>query len=366
MTPLTLDDDVLLRAIALVGDVVRERELTFLITHWDWSAPFDGDRVAALEAAGCIERTGHGYFVPADVAAAVADRVPLGLHPALLRLVGEMLAFEADSFERLRMGIRRLLAQPNEATILEACRRWAQSEAGMAGPRGELFVEAIGAGRMSRRFRGQVARVVPELSRDGAGAFGAWVARMWPSARPAAVRTSTTAMLLFGALLGAGACGGTAARPVSVAVVEPTVPSWYPDPPATDGLIVAAAADEAREIRRAVEAADAKSREGLAVLLRAHLAGVVDSLRTEVGGADGATLARGLRSMLQHVAREQADSAAQRDYRIVPRPRGYRAYVMVEVRRTVVERAFAARLAEDAEVLARVQGTAAFRRMNSP
>lgn len=177
----TLDDEVLLRAIALAGDVVSECELTYLIAHWTWSAPLGLERVAALEAAGCIHRTVNGYFVPADVAAAVAARVPLGMHPALLRLVGEMLAFDAESFERLQMGIRRLLAQRNEATILEACRRWAVSRAGMAGPRGHRFVEAIGAGRMSRRFREEVAQAVPERSREATVSIGAWVARLWPA-----------------------------------------------------------------------------------------------------------------------------------------------------------------------------------------
>jgi len=358
---LSTDDAVFLRAVSLVGDTMRRPELEYLIAHWPWAGKFDCSRVTTLINAGLLHQAADGCFVTADVASAVTAQLPLGLHPPLVRMVGEALALEADSLERLKMGMRRLRAQSNEAVILAASVRWAGTAAGIAGPRGAKFVDAIDAYRLSPALQSELRRAVPDLGHRRApnsSRFASWQRR---GQRAATVIRGGFALPAVWALLILGSCQSTPARPGAASVVERREPQWFTVPPSSAGNFVAVAAGQASTIQKAVGAADAEARTRLASTVQTHLRDVAEGVGAEVAPARRDEVLRALRPMVRAVAQERADSAMRRDYLIEPRSRGYRAYVLTEVSTVVTTRALAARIAQNPTLLEQVGGTAAYR-----
>jgi hypothetical protein len=362
---LTLDDAAFLRAVAMVGDVVRDAELGYLIARGPWTGLFDRTRVTALIDAGLLHQAAEGCFVTADVASAVANRLPLGLHPILVRIVGEALALEADSLERLQMGIRRLRAQSNDAAILAASKRWASTAAGIAGPRGARFVDAIDGGRLSPALQAALRAAVADLGQRRAAR---WSLPPFPAAPWLQRGVRAAIVLRLGFLLPAvwavlmlGSCQSTPARAGSSSPIEPREPRWFIAPPLSEGHFVAVAAREASTIQKSVAAADAETRARLASMLQAYLRAAAEGVGAEVSPTRRDEVLRALRPLAREVAQERADSALRREYLIEPRTRGYRAYVLSEVSKSVATRTLAARIARDPALLTQVGETAAYR-----
>lgn len=160
---LSIDDRVLIRAIAIVGDVIRPPELTQLLEGWRWAVPMTWERVAELEARGLLSRTAAGWYVTQAVDATVGHGVGAALHALLSQFVGMVLCREADSIDRFRLGMRRVLAAEDPTPVVALCRAWASTEAGRAGPRGAAFVDAVGLERLPATIRLRVMAAVPEL-----------------------------------------------------------------------------------------------------------------------------------------------------------------------------------------------------------
>lgn len=162
-TTLTTDDRVLLHAIAMAGDAVREPDVAYLLARWPWAGPMDRDRVAELESAGLLHQTDDGWFVPLSVDLDAATELPRALDPLLKGLVGEMLCRHADSFDRFQQGFRRMIAGGRENALVAASRAWSVTPAALAGPRGSQFVDALGARRLSPMLRERLREAVPEI-----------------------------------------------------------------------------------------------------------------------------------------------------------------------------------------------------------
>lgn len=190
---LSQDDRVLLHAIGMAGDSVREADLAYLLERWHWSAPMDWERVAELEQAGLIQCTDDGWFVPFAVEMEAAAKLPKELDPMLRGFVGEMLCRHADSFDRFQLGFRRMLAGGREHALVSASRAWASTPAAQSAPRGWRFVNSLGAKRLGPVLGAQLSEAVPELrrGRDWGQPFRAFGARLMT--RPAFARAAAAA-----------------------------------------------------------------------------------------------------------------------------------------------------------------------------
>jgi hypothetical protein len=190
---LSADDRVLLHAIAMAGDAVREADVAYLLERWPWASPMDWDRVADLEEAGLLHQTKDGWFVPLAVDLEASAELPKSLDPLLKGLVGEMLCRHADSFDRFQLGFRRMIAGGREQAVVAASRVWAHTPAAQQGPRGERFVAALGAKRLGPTLCAELSQAVPELSQPAAWTrpFRALSARL--QAQPMYARTAAAA-----------------------------------------------------------------------------------------------------------------------------------------------------------------------------
>lgn len=258
------------------------------------------------------------------------------------------------------MGMRRLLVQSNDDVILAASVRWAGTEAGIAGPRGARYVDAIGGTKLSPAMQATLRAAVPEIRRPR------WSPTLFMLSLRQGIRAATAIRIGLGlgavaAVLTLGSCRSAPAPNSLASAVEPREPRWFTAPPSSDGKLVAVAAREARTIQKAVSAADAETRTRLATMLRTHLGTVSDGVGAEVAPARRDEVLRALRPMALEVAKERADSAIRGDYLIEPRSRGYRAYVLTEVSTVAASRALAARIARSPALLAQVGGTAVYR-----
>jgi hypothetical protein len=166
---LTDDDRVLLHAIAMAGDAVREADVDYLLARWPWAAPMDWDRVAALADEGLLAQTDDGWFVPLAVDVAASAALPRALDPLLRGLVGEMLCRGADSIERFQLGFRRMIAGGREHALVAVSRAWGETPAGRQGPRGEAFVAALGARRLGPALASLLMEAVPALAPERTG-----------------------------------------------------------------------------------------------------------------------------------------------------------------------------------------------------
>lgn len=160
---LSADDRVLLHAISMAGDSVREADVNYLLERWPWASPMDWDRVADLEEAGLLQQTKDGWFVPLAVDLEASAELPKSLDPLLKGLVGEMLCRHADSFDRFQLGFRRMVAGGREQAIVAASRVWASTPAAQTAPRGERFVAALGAKRLGPTLCAELREAVPEI-----------------------------------------------------------------------------------------------------------------------------------------------------------------------------------------------------------
>lgn len=190
---LSADDRVLLHAIAMAGDAVREADVAYLLERWPWAAPMDWDRVADLEEAGLLQQTKDGWFVPLAVDLEAAAELPKSLDPLLKGLVGEMLCRHADSFDRFQLGFRRMIAGGREQAIVAASRVWASTPAAQTAPRGERFVAALGAKRLGPTLCAELSQAVPEIGAPSpwTAPFRALSARL--QAQPMYARTAAAA-----------------------------------------------------------------------------------------------------------------------------------------------------------------------------
>lgn len=190
---LSADDRVLLHAIAMAGDAVREADVAYLLERWPWAAPMDWDRVADLEEAGLLQQTKDGWFVPLAVDLEAAAELPKSLDPLLKGLVGEMLCRHADSFDRFQLGFRRMIAGGREQAIVAASRVWASTPAAQTAPRGERFVAALGAKRLGPTLCAELSQAVPEIAPPSpwTAPFRALSARL--QAQPMYARTAAAA-----------------------------------------------------------------------------------------------------------------------------------------------------------------------------
>jgi hypothetical protein len=161
---LTDDDRVLLHAVAMAGDAVREADLNYLLSRWPWAAPMEWDRLQELASAGLLAQTDDGWFVPLAVDVAASAALPRALDPLLRGFVGEMLCRGADSIERFQLGFRRMIAGGREHALVSVSRAWGQSPAGRAGPRAEAFVAALGARRLGPALASLLMDAVPDLA----------------------------------------------------------------------------------------------------------------------------------------------------------------------------------------------------------
>jgi len=171
---LTDDDRVLLHAIAMAGDAVREGDVEYLLARWPWATSMDWDRVASLADEGLLAQTDDGWFVPLAVDMQASAALPRALDPLLRGFVGEMLCRGADSIERFQLGFRRMIAGGREHALVAVSRAWAESPAGRKGPRAEAFVAALGARRLGPALSSLLMEAVPRLSPDRAGWRAAW------------------------------------------------------------------------------------------------------------------------------------------------------------------------------------------------
>jgi hypothetical protein len=190
---LSADDRVLLHAIAMAGDSVREADVAYLLERWPWASPMDWDRVADLEEAGLLQQTKDGWFVPLAVDLEAAAELPKTLDPLLKGLVGEMLCRHADSFDRFQLGFRRMVAGGREQAIVAATRVWASTPAAQDAPRGERFVAALGAKRLGPTLCAELSQAVPEIAPPSpwTAPFRALSARL--QAQPMYARTAAAA-----------------------------------------------------------------------------------------------------------------------------------------------------------------------------
>lgn len=190
---LSADDRVLLHAIAMAGDAVREADVAYLLERWPWASPMDWDRVADLEEAGLLQQTKDGWFVPLAVDLEAAAELPKSLDPLLKGLVGEMLCRHADSFDRFQLGFRRMIAGGREQAIVAASRVWASTPAAQTAPRGERFVAALGAKRLGPTLCAELSQAVPEIAPPSpwTAPFRALSARL--QAQPMYARTAAAA-----------------------------------------------------------------------------------------------------------------------------------------------------------------------------
>ncbi|MBK7905183.1 MAG: hypothetical protein IPJ78_01315 [Gemmatimonadetes bacterium] len=190
---LSADDRVLLHAIAMAGDSVREADVAYLLERWPWASPMDWDRVADLEEAGLLQQTKDGWFVPLAVDLEAAAELPKSLDPLLKGLVGEMLCRHADSFDRFQLGFRRMVAGGREQAIVAATRVWASTPAAQDAPRGERFVAALGAKRLGPTLCAELSQAVPEIAPPSpwTAPFRALSARL--QAQPMYARTAAAA-----------------------------------------------------------------------------------------------------------------------------------------------------------------------------
>lgn len=190
---LSADDRVLLHAIAMAGDAVREADVAYLLERWPWASPMDWDRVADLEEAGLLQQTKDGWFVPLAVDLEAAAELPKSLDPLLKGLVGEMLCRHADSFDRFQLGFRRMVAGGREQAIVAATRVWASTPAAQDAPRGERFVAALGAKRLGPTLCAELSQAVPEIAPPSpwTAPFRALSARL--QAQPMYARTAAAA-----------------------------------------------------------------------------------------------------------------------------------------------------------------------------
>lgn len=166
---LTEDDRVLLHAVAMAGDAVREADLDYLLARWPWTSPMDWDRVAELADAGLLARTDDGWFVPLAVDVEASATLPKALDPLLRGFVGEMLCRGADSIERFQLGFRRMIAGGREHALVAVSRAWGASPAGRQGPRAEAFVAALGARRLGPALAGLLMEAVPAIEPERGG-----------------------------------------------------------------------------------------------------------------------------------------------------------------------------------------------------
>ena len=213
---MTDDDRVLLHAIGMAGDAVREGDVAYLLSRWPFATPMDWARVEALEAAGMLQRTDDGWFVPYAVEVEVAATLPKALDVPLKGFVGEMLCRGADSLERFQLGFRRMLAGGREHALVAVCRVWAAQPAGRKGPRGTRFVDTLSSKKLSPALRAELADAVPELETPSA-----WRAPLrtlreklaWPEGlTPAAATAAAIALFLLDLVGRAGADLDTIAR----------------------------------------------------------------------------------------------------------------------------------------------------------
>lgn len=191
---LSADDRVLLHAIAMAGDAVREADVAYLLERWPWATPMDWERVADLEAAGLLQQTDDGWFVPLAVDLGVSAKLPKSLDPLLKGLVGEMLCRHADSFDRFQRGFRRMLAGGREQAVVSASRAWSRTAAAQMAPRGEQFVAALGGTqRLGPVLCARLSEAVPEIATPWTwtAPFRALSARL--QAQPAYARTAAAA-----------------------------------------------------------------------------------------------------------------------------------------------------------------------------
>jgi len=190
---LSADDRVLLHAIAMAGDSVRDADVAYLLERWPWASPMDWDRVADLEEAGLLQQTKDGWFVPLAVDLEAAAELPKSLDPLLKGLVGEMLCRHADSFDRFQLGFRRMVAGGREQAIVAATRVWASTPAAQHAPRGERFVAALGAKRLGPTLCAELSQAVPEIAPPSpwTAPFRALSARL--QAQPMYARTAAAA-----------------------------------------------------------------------------------------------------------------------------------------------------------------------------
>lgn len=190
---LSADDRVLLHAIAMAGDAVREADVAYLLERWPWASPMDWDRVADLEEAGLLQQTKDGWFVPLAVDLEAAAELPKSLDPLLKGLVGEMLCRHADSFDRFQLGFRRMVAGGREQAIVAATRVWASTPAAQDAPRGDRFVAALGAKRLGPTLCAELSQAVPEIAPPSpwTAPFRALSARL--QAQPMYARTAAAA-----------------------------------------------------------------------------------------------------------------------------------------------------------------------------
>ncbi len=167
---LSTDDRVLLHAISMAGDAVREADVAYLLGRWPWATAMDRSRVDELEAEGLLQRTDDGWFVPLAVDMEAAAELPKALDPMLKGLVGEMLCRHADTFDRFQQGFRRMIAGGRDHALVAVSRAWAASPASQNGPRGARFVDALGAKRLAPELRERLREAVPDLRAPSAWA----------------------------------------------------------------------------------------------------------------------------------------------------------------------------------------------------
>lgn len=178
---LSVDDRLLIRAIAIVGDVMREREVARLLERWPWGRPMTWERVRALEERGLLLRATDGWYVAHEVDAQVASGIGAAVQRLLTPFVGAIVCAEAETIDRFRIGLRRVLVAEDHRHVVALCRVWGESPAGRAGPRGLAFVEAVGLQRAAAPLRVRLVTAVPEAVRSSS--LRTWVRDLWRALR---------------------------------------------------------------------------------------------------------------------------------------------------------------------------------------
>lgn len=207
------DDRVLVRAIALAGDVVTAPELERLFTRWAWARPISLARVHELEALRVLTRAADGWYVKQRADALVGDSLGPEVQSLLLVTVGSIMCELATDLDRFRLGLRRVRSGGDERVLIAHCRRWAASEAGLAGPRGKAFVEAMGMETLPRGLRSRVIAAVPAIDRGRSISDRIAAVVPWRRGRRSESRdVGTVALVLL--LAGLTACAISAAAQV--------------------------------------------------------------------------------------------------------------------------------------------------------
>jgi hypothetical protein len=130
-------------------------------------------RVHELESLGVLARSADGWYVTQQADATVGDSLGMVVQSLLMVMVGGIVCDAATDLDRFRLGLRRVRFGGDDRLLVAHCRRWAESPAGQAGPRGQAFVEAMGLQPLPASLRRRVIAAVPEL--NGRRSIGDWI-----------------------------------------------------------------------------------------------------------------------------------------------------------------------------------------------